>query len=788
MENKKRIRISFNLSIMVLSFSIIFLFLSNSSIAWTGTGTINDPYLIKTADDLTTLATNVNSGTTYSGQYFQMTNDIDLSGKNFTPIGGGLNTDKSFQGIFDGNFHIIKNLTISVTVTSSRLGLFGYLGAGGKIENLGMVDATITTSREKKVTISDAGILVGYMGGETSKTATIINCYVYNGNIVGGWNNGNHWSGTNIGGLVGTTNTYTNIDNVYINISMTNAHADGGIVGSNNNNNSTNSVVSAYYSSNSTNVNNNGIGKQLTTTSTPTLEQFQSNPGQYLSGVFGNDAFNLNGGFPVFKKQDVIIPANNTTTISNPVTIENGCAITDNSNQITSVILKRYLKVSKWNLFGRSINKLTSTNAEPNIGILNTNTGINATTGETNTNQHDMVAVAYDYSTNNWNSTFLGVNFDAQFNNGVGYFVWPLATSIGNTETYTDDYIVVTQAGTVNNTDFSLTLNNTGANVSGQTNKAYWFSLSNPYIGKLDVSKFTTANSITGGTVYTFDPTKGTDGTWIAKSTNDYIYPAEGFMVGKEAATSFQVNFKRNQQYGYTSTKQETTSKFKPLEDMINFNVTANDITKRVYANINNEAENSFDDYDAFAMMSNSEDIVEPYFLIDNRQILKDEFKTLPYQVPINFHASKVSNTTLTTTNIPNDVTVSIVDLSNGQEVALENGSTFNFVANEGENEGRFVVKFGKNNVSIDNNARENNVSLSMYPNPATTSTTLIVEGLTNSAKVFVNDIQGRTLNTYTINKGQTHLKINTEKFTSGVYYIKVITNNLTKTEKLIVK
>jgi hypothetical protein len=232
--------------------------------------------------------------------------------------------------------------------------------------------------------------------------------------------------------------------------------------------------------------------------------------------------------------------------------------------------------------------------------------------------------------------------------------------------------------------------------------------------------------NLSSGATYTLQ----NNGTYLTGTGTPItvIKPGEGFMFASDATVG-------EKRYTITKATSSVSKSAKANNNLITFATIANNTVKEAFATINNEAENSFDDYDAFAMMSNSEDIVEPYFLIDNRQILKDEFKTLPYQVPINFHASKVSNTTLTTTNIPNDVTVSIVDLSNGQEVALENGSTFNFVANEGENEGRFVVKFGKNNVSIDNNAEENNVSLSMYPNPATTSTTLIVEGLTNSAK-----------------------------------------------------
>ena len=66
--------------------------------------------------------------------------------------------------------------------------------------------------------------------------------------------------------------------------------------------------------------------------------------------------------------------------------------------------------------------------------------------------------------------------------------------------------------------------------------------------------------------------------------------------------------------------------------------------------------------------------------------------------------------------------------------------------------------------------------------------TTLTINNLSSTAKVVINDIQGRIINTYNLSKGQTSLNINTENMTSGVYYVRVITNNQTNTEKLIVK
>ena len=69
--------------------------------AWDGSGTSDDPYLITNAEDLNQLASDVNGGNSYSGKYFEMTNDIQITGgKNyFTSIGGYHNGDyKYFSG------------------------------------------------------------------------------------------------------------------------------------------------------------------------------------------------------------------------------------------------------------------------------------------------------------------------------------------------------------------------------------------------------------------------------------------------------------------------------------------------------------------------------------------------------------------------------------------------------------------------------------------------------------------------------------------------------------------
>ena len=89
--------------------------------------------LIKSADDLNNIRNNL------SGKYILM-NDIDLSSyDNWDPIG---DTSNRFNGIFDGNGYVIKNLTIN-RPTEDNVGLFGYT-VSANIQNVGLENVEVT--------------------------------------------------------------------------------------------------------------------------------------------------------------------------------------------------------------------------------------------------------------------------------------------------------------------------------------------------------------------------------------------------------------------------------------------------------------------------------------------------------------------------------------------------------------------------------------------------------------------------------------------------------------------
>ncbi len=126
-----------------------------------GYGSQKHPFLIKTADDLTALSNAVNGGESYDNCYFTLTNDINMSGKSFRPIGEGSDT---FAGIFDGNLKTVSNISINGIGEGNYLGFFGSVT--GEIRNLKVSGITISFANSSSSSIRVYG--VGGMAGRVS--------------------------------------------------------------------------------------------------------------------------------------------------------------------------------------------------------------------------------------------------------------------------------------------------------------------------------------------------------------------------------------------------------------------------------------------------------------------------------------------------------------------------------------------------------------------------------------------------------------------------------------------
>ena len=169
-------------------------------IPWEGTGAVDAPYIIEYPSQLILLAARVNSGTTYSGNYFQLGADITFDPdieNNFTPIGKIVKTDSyPFMGTFKGNGYKITGIHIN-DATLDYAGLFGAI-SGATLDGVVVEDITIT-AREY------TGGLVGYVTGTSDITSNISNCRA-DGYVSGKGNTGGF-----VGSIFGTsTVTVTN--------------------------------------------------------------------------------------------------------------------------------------------------------------------------------------------------------------------------------------------------------------------------------------------------------------------------------------------------------------------------------------------------------------------------------------------------------------------------------------------------------------------------------------------------------------------------------------------------
>lgn len=131
-----------------------------------GSGSSEDPFQISSVEEFKAFAASVNDGSAagYAEQFIVLTEDIDLSGTDWAPIGtmdDMENYSTMFFGTFDGQGHTISNLTIETDTPIVGAGIFGM--------NLGEVSNF--TAENIQVHCNDpysmaVGAAVGYnMGG-----------------------------------------------------------------------------------------------------------------------------------------------------------------------------------------------------------------------------------------------------------------------------------------------------------------------------------------------------------------------------------------------------------------------------------------------------------------------------------------------------------------------------------------------------------------------------------------------------------------------------------------------
>ena len=198
-------------------------FAAGTTDSWDGTADTSwydeneTEFHLQTAEQLAGMAKLVNDDTAYfKDKTVYLDNDLDLSGHEWNSIGDGANTDVgSFQGVFDGQSHVIYNLyshegTQSENQSNNlyRNGLFGSI-YNATVKNLGIENADIVIPMKDGSTYGK-GILVDWM-----THSTINNCYT-TGSITGG-----SYVEKYIGGIAGFLNGNNSISQCYSTAAIT---------------------------------------------------------------------------------------------------------------------------------------------------------------------------------------------------------------------------------------------------------------------------------------------------------------------------------------------------------------------------------------------------------------------------------------------------------------------------------------------------------------------------------------------------------------------------------------
>ena len=201
----------------------------------------NGSYTVYNADGLLNVAELVNGGKTDIN--ITLTADIDLTGKDWTPI--GTDYDNSYKGTFDGGGHTITGLTF--TTNDEFAGLFGWLNRAGTVKNVVMEGVQITSHQ---IYGGSIGGVVGYSWGtiENCSVSGSVSGTVYVGGVVGvqiggsitGCSSSATVKGTvDVGGVAGQTNSSATLTacyatgNVTIEINPAKNIAGGSLVGMN---------------------------------------------------------------------------------------------------------------------------------------------------------------------------------------------------------------------------------------------------------------------------------------------------------------------------------------------------------------------------------------------------------------------------------------------------------------------------------------------------------------------------------------------------------------------------
>lgn len=383
----------------------------------------------------------------------------------------------------------------------------------------------------------------------------------------------------------------------------------------------------------------------------------------------------------------------------------------------------------------------------------------------------DISVSMFDYTTGAWST---GENewatYETEVGAGEGFFAWSFAEEPTVFTTYgeTWNYETNTSLGYNNSTTPKYSLNNGVVTVNKTLNQsydgAYWMALANPYTFKLDINKFLSAQTgVQGGVSYRLTYNAENEPVWQTVS-NGQINITEGFFVNFASAGAKTVTFNKNQiSSGAKKSAEE--------RNFIRLTMLEGENESDLFFAHNQEAEQEYDIFDANKMFSPAE-VSEPYFVTEGKALVKEEVKTLPYTATMNVRSFENKEVSFKATNIPQGVTVTIID--GDESIRIEEGEQYTTNITSGENADRFKVLFG--NIRSLEEALSSKIEITNY------NRDVKISSEQKDLTIMVYDALGRRV----LETEERNFTL--EDVTSGVYMIKAFNQRVSETTKIVIE
>ena len=387
----------------------------------------------------------------------------------------------------------------------------------------------------------------------------------------------------------------------------------------------------------------------------------------------------------------------------------------------------------------------------------------------------DISVSTFNYGTGAWSDEWSTI--ETQIGAGEGFFAWSYATEPTIFTNYGDGMYSPNAHSDYSdyNYDFNSTtnpvyqLNNGDVTVTKTltTNGGNWMALANPYTFKLDVAKFLAdqaacmADQVQGKVIYKFD------GTQFTTEITGVINVTEGFFVNFNHNETHSARFKKSQRFDSPANSAKASIE----REFVRLAMLDGEREVEVLFAQNEQANEEYDIFDANKLFSPVE-IAEPYFVVNNIELVKEEVNTLPYYATMNVKSYGNKEVTFKANYIPEGLAVSIID---GEET-IDLGEGVEYTTNiiAGENTDRFKVLI-KKSLSISD---VEELEVNIYND----NRHINIESLENDLQVEVYNALGQKV------LSTTDRNFTLNQVSAGAYVVKAFNSKASKTQKVVVK